>query len=341
MLKRLFILICFALIPLASIKAQYNVIRFDLVGVMPAIEGGVARIGYERTFGPKFSAGITLETGTYVKGLRQLGQVNELIYSVKGWGIMPEVRYYPISKKLYAPEGLFVGASYRYRVLEEKYTDNVSVASDGTAHNASLFIGYKYVYNNFGFETLLGFGSATGAYNTPNDRSLISDEFRKELNANHNAVRLEISVSYVFPKVKRRSDVVLAPPYLSTHANSTDVDSANMVIVYLYRPDKVKGQFLSYPIFHNNKLIANARNGFYKEYVVQGEQEIEFNMLTRSAHGVTFKALPGNTYFIECNIKRGPLGGTKPVMRIVSPDEALPIIKALIERQQQGEFPRQ
>ncbi len=329
MLKKLFILIAMLALPFAVVKAQYNAIHFDLVGVTPAIDGGVLRVGYERTFGSKFSARLSFETGVYRKGLQTIGPLSEQVYSVEGWGIMPELRFYPFTNNFYAPEGLFAGVHYRYRSVEEKYTENTNIKTKGIAHNAGLFVGYKYVYNNFGFEALVGMGGATGTYNTPNDRALISDEFRTELNDLNNAARLEVSVSYVFPKVKRKSDVVTAPPFLDTHSESTDPDSAKMVIVYLYRPDKTEGKFLSYPIFHDNKLIAEAENGFYTKYIVEDLEQVELNVLTRSAHGITFNVQPGRTYFVECNIKRGPLGGSKPVLKVVPATEALPIIEAL------------
>lgn len=329
MFKRLSIFIGLLALPFMGANAQYNAISFDLAGVTPAIDAGILRVGYERTFGAKFSARLSFETGIYQRGLKTTGPFNDLVYSVEGWGILPEVRFYPFTNNFYAPEGVFVGAHYRFRMIEEQYTDNANIKTKGTAHNAGAFVGYKYVYNNFGFEALLGIGGATGTYDTPNDRTLISDEYRTELNDLNNAARLEVSVSYVFPKIKRKSDVIKSPPFLNTHSQSSDPDSAKMVIIYLYRPDKTEGKFLSYPIFHDDKLIVEAENGFYFKYIVEDVEQIEFDMLTRNAHGITFNVQPGNTYFVECNIKKGPLGGTKPVLRVVPATEALPIIEAL------------
>jgi hypothetical protein len=119
---------------------------------------------------------------------------------------MPEARYYPFTKRKPAPLGFFVGAHYRYRILQEEYHDNgINITSHGHAHDIGLNAGYKVGAGRFIFDFLAGYGAGGGKWtSSTGDRSMIDSFFRDDFTDFTNFIRLEASVGFTFPKVKRK-----------------------------------------------------------------------------------------------------------------------------------------
>jgi len=197
------------------LQAQYSCIKIGVLGAPLK----VLRASYELSFLKHFSASIGYEigeyrTGTYSDFSSPLYTQN---YSVtKGWGIMPEIRYYPFIRSKPAPNGFFIGLHYRYKNLSETYTgkdnsitspthtskDTITITSDAIVSNYGIDVGYKATLKHFTIETLIGFGAAQGNWKSPNQRDRIESIYRANAANFGDALRLELSIGFVFPKIK-------------------------------------------------------------------------------------------------------------------------------------------
>jgi hypothetical protein len=207
--------------------SQYLTTKIDLFGLLsPKLR--VIRPSVEFAFSKHFSAGIVYENGKYNYGTFESTHVPEReVYNITGWGIMPELRYYPFTRKRSAPFGFFIGTHFRYRQLVEKYTGIDVLANPGssvqyiytnfntkaTAYNYGVHFGYKANIHIFSFETLLGFGGAKGQWETPNDRDHLDETFRTDLSDFGQSLRLEISLGITLPKVKAKQEKENTTPH--------------------------------------------------------------------------------------------------------------------------------
>ena len=188
----------------------------------------VFRPSFERSFGKNFSALITFEYGKYESGeIRHINtstnvsQVEE-VYTVKGWGIMPEIRYYITSKRRAAPVGFFIGSHYRYRQVTEKFSNSkeindTTISNDGRISDVGFNLGYKFLFSGrIGLDFLVGYGYSSGKWVTETNRDKIDSFFAKQMDGFENRFRLELSLAYFFPKIKikPREIKVIDGPYL-------------------------------------------------------------------------------------------------------------------------------
>ena len=215
---------------LSDVFSQTNAIKIDFLG----IGGPIFRPSFERTFGKNFSTLITYEFGKYETGELEHTPSNtevtriEEVYNVKGWGIMPEVRYYIPNKRRTAPTGFFLGLHYRYRLITENFIDSknvnnriilsdTTISNDAIMHDYGFNLGYKLVFSGrIGADLLMGYGYSFGKWKTETDRDKIDSFFAKQMDGFENRLRLELSLAYFFPKIKikPREIKVIDGPYL-------------------------------------------------------------------------------------------------------------------------------
>lgn len=215
-IKNIFLSIIFTSLASFSV-AQKNVVKFDLFGLTQ----GVNRLSFERALGKHFSVGINAEYGVYSSN-KVIVRGNGLkIYNIKGWGVMPEVRYYFLCKNNSAPLGFFAGVHGRARFVKENYYNNLITSNDlpevktnGKLFDYGIHLGYKYSWqkfnlkkngiNRFNIEVLAGYGLADSQWSEPNNRggipSYIIDKRNKQIWDN---LRLQLSIGYLFGGVPK------------------------------------------------------------------------------------------------------------------------------------------
>ncbi|MBQ21119.1 MAG: hypothetical protein CMD31_10215 [Flavobacteriales bacterium] len=225
---------------LSDVFSQINVVKVDFSNIGVGKMFGLAynevifRPSFERTFGKNFSTLITYEFGKYETGELEHTPSNtevtriEEVYNVKGWGIMPEVRFYLPNKRRTAPTGFFMGLHYRYRHITENFIDSknvnnriilsdTTISNDAIMHDYGFNLGYKLVFSGrIGADLLMGYGYSFGKWKTETDRNKIDSFFAKQMDGFENRLRLEISLAYFFPKIKiiPREIKVIDGPYL-------------------------------------------------------------------------------------------------------------------------------
>ncbi len=200
-----------------SVAAQLPVAaKIDLVGIAQQ-QLRVLRLSIESTISPHFTAVLYYENGKYQAGYtsNNTNLYDKEIYTLSGWGIVPEARYYPFIKGKPAPAGFFTGLYFRYRSLNEVYNGEpngsngsnkkVHTDTDAKAYNDGVLIGYKLLVDVLVLEILAGYGSAWGTWETPNDRTLIPTFNRADLGSSDNAYRVEINFGLIFPPMKKSS----------------------------------------------------------------------------------------------------------------------------------------
>jgi hypothetical protein len=181
------------------LSAQYNVIGIGTNGF-----GFVPRLSYERSFNKNISCLVGIEGGKYSSTSEGSIASNPVeIQNLKGWGIMPEIRLYPITNKIEAPLGFFIGIHYRQRWLTEHYFKQPNdFKTKAKAYNYGLNLGYTFHSDELTIEALIGFGKAGGAWNIPNSRNLIpSDELNEDLSDVANQLRLELKIGIILPEI--------------------------------------------------------------------------------------------------------------------------------------------
>ena len=145
-----------------SVYAQKNIIKVDLYGttIMAFSRLWQPRVSYERVLSKDFSIQLTIEKGkyTYIDGATK-------IYDITGYGIMPEVKFYPFIQKKQAPLGLFFSLDYRYFYFEEHhYKKPYEFTNHGNAHNLGFNVGFKHG-SGFSLEYVAGLGMLFGNWN--------------------------------------------------------------------------------------------------------------------------------------------------------------------------------
>lgn len=186
------------MIATTSASAQYNVVKFDGLGLLR----DRIYLGYERSFLKQFSIGLAFENHAYTDESLDGGGDYSLITN----GILPEFRYYPFHKQRAAPLGFFIGPAFRLAKVTESYTPN-NTELEGNLFNYGLVSGYKFRYKSFISEFLLGYGGGTLSedFETANRsafKSLSDQDSLDELKQN---LRFEIALGYVFPKIRTKT----------------------------------------------------------------------------------------------------------------------------------------
>lgn len=162
---------------------------------------------YEYAISRKLSVQLGLETGTYVEHINwyptDSGRLNKNEYRVKGYGISPELKYYPFNK-VKSARGLFAGIYYRYRSINENefdYTDHNM--KKGTVEDYGVSLGYKLIWGICIIEPLVGYGSSSTEWENKNKYYPINEEIKHLSTNSYNQfgdLRYELNVGFTFGK---------------------------------------------------------------------------------------------------------------------------------------------
>lgn len=199
-------------------QKQYTAIRYD-----PLSDATIAgfKFSVERSLGPHFSGALYIQRGIFTnKRLQSLPNLPDSVirqlpkktiyqdYRITGWGVIPEIRYYPFNKKP-LPQGFLVGLYCGLTFLKEKYRGDPgrqgytqSVQTKGFMLNPGISVGYKFFLGkHFFLEPLVGFALTHISWNTPNDRNRIPESYK---NINHlpGFYRAELNLGIVISELK-------------------------------------------------------------------------------------------------------------------------------------------
>lgn len=173
--------------------SQYNVVRADVFGLLSNLP--VVRIAYERSLTKAFSVGLGFEAGKYAStSTGSLGGPMIETYKVTGWGLVPEIRFYPFNSYKPAPAGFFIGSHYRFRSLKE--SSDILQGKEiprGTAYNFGVNAGYKIRISQFIMDIVLGYGPSGGKWRNGSGEYTF-DHFEDRM-------KIEFSLGFVFPKM--------------------------------------------------------------------------------------------------------------------------------------------
>jgi len=204
--------------------AQKNALKFDLFGLTQ----GEERLTFERAIGESFSFSLAVEHGNYFskKISSTLDPMYPIhIYNIKGFGVMPEIRYYPFKVKDQSLLGFFIGIYGRQRWTKEGYykfktSDDLSsmlkaqplIKTMGIIYDYGINMGYKIRFSKlskalvdrFSLESLIGFGMSTTYWQSGTDRASIPFNMTG-LGASSisNHLRFQLSVGYLFGGMKK------------------------------------------------------------------------------------------------------------------------------------------
>lgn len=299
---------------------QYNVIKVDLFGgVLSPLK--VYRGSYERSFGKSFSGGLSLESGRFAES--ETFQGNTLIESsiLKGWGFVPEARFYP-GRKNDAPIGFFLGSHVIYRKLNEEYNfSGQSATNSGYFFSIGGDIGYKIPIGRVNLEILGGYGSAAGKYSNQEVSPAETEADDASL-----PIRFEICLGFIFPKYSADEEIKKGLPSSINEGNS------ELAKIIIYRPKKAYGLAIEYDLYVNDKFLTRLENGTYYEYELLGNQEVTFKAKTEVTETLRFQVEKGRTYYMKSGLKMGVVVG-RPSLEIVSQTKALKEIKKLVATQ--------
>jgi len=183
-----------------SQKKHYKVISLNVIPWFDSYST-VLQPTFEYSLNKSLSLGLSIEKGKFNIGEYNGVQVSDL----KGWGIMPQFRYYPFTQRKPAPFGFFIGTHFRYRILEESYYSNVNVSTRGYSFDLGACLGYKIKADILNFEFLFGSGWGNGSFKTPNQRDLIDPILKSNLSSAEYYLRMEINVGIHFPQFRNEA----------------------------------------------------------------------------------------------------------------------------------------
>jgi hypothetical protein len=191
--------------------AQYNSVKVDILAPSLSRDLYIYQGSFERNFPQKYSIIASVGYGKYSHSFFNSATGPVEYSSVKGWSFIPEFRYYFFAKKDSYNKGFFTGIHFRYRYLTEKvdypFPDRpINRSTKGSFFDYGPNIGYKNYYKRFLIETLLGYGHIFGSWNQSNERDQYVLSSQNEFSDKPtNAIRLEISVGFIFPKPVARA----------------------------------------------------------------------------------------------------------------------------------------
>jgi hypothetical protein len=296
--------ICELTIQTAS--AQYNVLKMDLIGIIdPQLK--VLRVSYERNIGKRFSASLNYESGIYGIGTTsQSGGTDMQIYSLKGWGLMPEFRFYPFITKKISPRGFFIGTHFRHRSFRENYSGKdytglsaspVEVNTKGSLSEFGLHIGYKMKIGPLILEPLLGYG--TGFSGGFDGREQMDPFYAEPITASYNMLRIQFGIGLIFPQMKSKEEK--SPFYLPSEPAKdwNDKDYAN---IYVYHAYKGRDKNIAVDIYEGDSLIGKITNGSLLKYQTK---DTTAEMFTVNPAGIKslakFEVKIGFIHYIQCD----------------------------------------
>jgi hypothetical protein len=195
---------------LTSTYSQKNVISAEPIGLF---WNGNLRLDYERVFSNSFTYKLGFEFGEFTssnKGGPFLSSPSSTIdeatesYSIRGWGFLPEFRYYPI-KKIKTPKGLFFGIFLRYRSFTEKYKEPyvTEISSKGNSTNLGISSGYKFIFGRFVLEPLIAYGTSSIKWDSPYIHKNVDDFYTKDLD-HFGSFRFELNLGIALGKKNQK-----------------------------------------------------------------------------------------------------------------------------------------
>jgi len=195
-MKRYFLALSLVLSMVAITNAQKNVLGFGC-----SAYGLVPRISYERAITQRLTFVMGIEKGKYFTGFSDGLWTYREDNNVKGWGIMPELRFYPFATYKQAPLGFFMGTHYRFRWLTERYFPNSNhFMAEAKAYNYGLNIGYKLNVDYLTFDFLVGIGKSGGTWKTVYEEYYEPGDFEgKDLSGLKNYSRIEVTIGFLIP----------------------------------------------------------------------------------------------------------------------------------------------
>ncbi len=322
------------LITSISSFSQYYVFGIDV----PHGLTGTFKPSFERTFGKHFSVLLNYESGIYSEGTTGNLTSQSAVYQLNGNAFMPSIRYYPFTKKRIAPKGLSLGLYYRVFSFTETYTGedydpnrsfqpfnpkpSANIKTKGKATNFGLALAYKFTAGPIIIEPLLGFGSAQGEWDSPNERDRIDPFFKSSFNDFLFSGRAEIKIGFYIPQIKPYLERVTDIPYVKnitlqkSNPTLTDTVNTNEIRLYVYRPKRVSGFAIGYDVTVNDSLSTRMSNGNYHLFILSETSEFKISAKTEEEKTIIANLEAGRTYYLRCTVGAGLFIG-RPKFRFV------------------------
>jgi hypothetical protein len=164
---------------------------------------GLYTVSFEHAFTKHISTDLSIQGGHYINVRPNRFED----YEVTGIAAIAALRYYPFTKKVFAPQGFFTYGAVRYVDFTETFIflasgDEFKVG--GTMVNAALGIGYKYVYRRVGLEAYVGWGAGWLTSDDKQYRENIPDFHRKSFEHQNNFAHLDFALCYMLSSVQQR-----------------------------------------------------------------------------------------------------------------------------------------
>lgn len=179
-------------------RSQYFAADVDMI----SLYNGLLNISFETSINERFSAALFYENGNYEEGTSGTISSQNTVYTVDGFVIGSEFRYYPFHRKP-APAGLFLGAHGSYMKLTETFTDQVEINNEGSAFNYGPSLGCKWNAGFFILEALGGFYVPSGSWENEEEHDKIDGFFRTNI-LDDIRPRIEFSIGIMIPNMSNK-----------------------------------------------------------------------------------------------------------------------------------------
>ncbi len=207
-LRNLFIISLLLSIISTSFAQSAQSVQIDIFGIGKS-PWSVLRGSYEKSLGKKFSFMLSAEKGIYhsITSIEN-GRFGSGESDLRGWGIMPQFRFYFNNDTENKLTGLFFGTHFRYRKIYETYEFNdfdptTTWQEQANAYNYGVNFGFRkrILQSPLTFEVLFGLGKAFGTWENEAEREQVTDLINGlDNNGNSlNAGRIEINLGCTFP----------------------------------------------------------------------------------------------------------------------------------------------
>ncbi len=160
-------------------QAQTVIAKAEFFGLLSGQYGG----GVELVINDQFSV---MMNAAAIQRNRDLG-IGGGVLTEKGYGIVPEFRYYLGNNFEEAPNGLFLGINYTYNKLEvdiaETGVDSLNLGGDLVERGLGFVAGYQWILNEriaveFLVRPFVKNGSITGALERREDLYAVDNGFK-------------------------------------------------------------------------------------------------------------------------------------------------------------------
>jgi hypothetical protein len=193
-LRWAFMITMLILLPPSPSRAQHNAaLKAYTFGAVY----GLYSVGYEQAFNKHVSADLSLQGGHYI----DVHPTRSEGYKVTGLGAIGSFRYYPFTKKVFAPQGFFGYSAFRYVDFTEAFLNNASgdhYKVGGKIINVGFGMGYKFVYRRLGLEALVGWGAGRLKSDDDEYRNDIPEFHRKSIEEQKHFPQLDLALCYMF-----------------------------------------------------------------------------------------------------------------------------------------------